>query len=142
MVSIVFFSVSSLLCSIGEGPGYPIIIAVTLYCAWRAFVSEKEEKASFVLFIIGSIISVPFTVQYYHDTEKSYIYFLLAAVPAVIGYTVYELLSAAIKDYKYRRELYSTSSLSMCIISFAASMSLFDMMDYVYSDTALTLCLC
>lgn len=136
LVSIVFFSVSSLLCSIGEGPGYPIIIAVTLYCAWRAFVSEKEEKASFVLFIIGSIISVPFTVQYYHDTEKSYIYFLLAAVPAVIGYTVYELLSAAIKDYKYRRELYSTSSLSMCIISFAASMSLFDMMDYAYSDTA------
>jgi hypothetical protein len=138
VVSIVFFSIAALLCSIGEGPGYPITIAVTLYCALRAFVSENEKKASFVLFIIGSIISVPFAVQYYYHTEKPYIYFLFAAAPAVIGYAVYELLSAEINEFRYRRELYRTSSLSMCIISFAISASLFDMMNYDYSNTVFT----
>lgn len=129
MVSIVFFSAIALLISIGEGSGYPVIIALTLYCALRAFVSEKTEKTPFVLSLIGSMISIYSVVSYYIDDVDFYVYALLAVIPAVIGYIAYEALRAKQSEFRYSKQLYLTSTISMCTISSITALSL------IFNDT-------
>jgi len=124
MVSVIFFSTINLPIIGGDGPGYVILIAVTLYCALRAFVSEKAEKTPFVLSLIGSMISIYSVVSYYIDDVDFYVYALLAVIPAVIGYIAYEALRAKQSEFRYLKHLYITSVISMCAVSSITALSL------------------